>query len=228
MTLTLLNRAVHDFKHLGAVALNCTATSSQCNERGRLAGQDGVLTAVNAIHEVLDRSRTQTDEAVVLGHCRRCGRRLGTDRALICRQVKCEAEIANLVVLLSHLLEEVDLLVAIFVEGVGTAASCHAVLLLARDGHSCRVFGPASKEVIHLLVKVFLILDRLDAAVLDLNVAIMLHDEATDRTRLLAAFLLHRLNARLPSFPPCVRCIHLVYDGLTGLLQVLEVLRGAK
>ena len=126
--------------------------------------------------------------------------------------------------MLSHLLEEVDLLVAVFVQSVGTAASRHAVLLLARDCHSCRVFGPASEEVIQLLVKVFLVLDRLNAAVFDLNVAIVLHDEATDRV----ALLLLRLNAGLSSLPPCVRCIHLVDDGLTRLLQVLQILCGTK
>jgi hypothetical protein len=95
-------------------------------------------------------------------------------------EVENETVVTYLVVLLAHLLEEIKLLIALLV-----GAACVAVLLLARYCHSgvCCVLCSAEK-VVHLLVKVLLILDRLDAAVFNFDVAIVLYNEAAHGTRL--------------------------------------------
>ena len=102
MTLTLLDRAVHDFEHLGTVALDCAASRAQSDKRGTLTGENGILTAVDSVHKVLDRGRAQADETVVLGHT--C-----LARQLV-RQIQCEAKIADLIVFDPHLFEKVHLL----------------------------------------------------------------------------------------------------------------------
>ena len=104
MTLTFLDGAVHDFEHLWTVAFDCASACSKCDKRGALASENCILATVYTVHKVLDRSRAQTDETVVLRHA-------WFPRYLI-GQVQSEAIIANLIILDSHLFQKVDLLVS--------------------------------------------------------------------------------------------------------------------
>ena len=97
VSLALLNRSIHDLEQLRIGALNGAATRSQRNEGRGLAGQDGVGSAVNPEHEVLNSCRAQTDQTRVMFTC------LRTTRANF-RQIKSEAVVADLVVLSAHLL----------------------------------------------------------------------------------------------------------------------------
>lgn len=207
MGLALLDRAMHDLEHFGAVAFHSAPTCSQSDERRRLTSQDGIFAAVDAEHEVLDRGRAQADQAIVL-----------CTLALLV-QVQSEAVVLNFIVLFAHQLQEVEFFVALLL------SAREAVLLVTRNSHGCVrcVLSPAEK-VIQLLVKVLLILDRLDAAVFDFDVAIVLDDEATDGASLRVLRLV--LLERLAGFATRVRSVHV--DGLTRLLQVVNVLGRAE
>ena len=54
MRLTLLNGAMHDLEHLGAVTFDGTPPSSQRNKGGSLTSQDCILSTVDTIAEVLN------------------------------------------------------------------------------------------------------------------------------------------------------------------------------
>lgn len=60
---TFLDGAVHDFQKLGLVALDGATTGTKRDERGLLASQDRIRSAIDTNHEALNSCGAEADQA---------------------------------------------------------------------------------------------------------------------------------------------------------------------